>query len=74
MNDMSLPTHLEVHILSYADDITIFSQYPDRETAATHLQEYIYILESGTVALYKQIKGLLNQIHPNTNYTLEQTI
>ena len=45
MHDISLPTHSDTHVLSYADDITIFSQHPKGETVAAHLQEYIYTLE-----------------------------
>ena len=32
--------------LPYVDDFTVFSQHPDPEITATHLQEYIYILET----------------------------
>ena len=46
MHDIPLATHPDTHILSYADDITVFSQHPNFETAATHLQEYIHTLES----------------------------
>ena len=45
MYDNRLPTHPGAHIVSYADDITIFSQHPEPGTAAAHLQEYIYTLE-----------------------------
>ena len=38
-------TQPEVHFLSYANDITIFSRNSHPKTAATQLQEYIYILE-----------------------------
>ena len=44
MHDIPLPTHPEVHI-SYAEAITIFSKHPNPETAASHLQEHIYIME-----------------------------
>ena len=37
--------HPDVHILSYADDMTLFSQHPKPESAATHLQENKYKLE-----------------------------
>ena len=39
LHDIPLPTHPDTHILSYADDITVFSRYPYPENAATHLQE-----------------------------------
>jgi len=45
MHDIPLSTHPDTHILSYAEDITIFSQHPKPKTAAAHLQEYIYTLE-----------------------------
>ena len=45
MHDIPLPIHPDTHILSYADDITIYSQHPNFETAAAQLQEYIYTLE-----------------------------
>ena len=45
IHDIPFPTHPNVHILSYADDITIFSQHPKSETIAAHLQEYICTLE-----------------------------
>ena len=45
MYDIPTPTHLYTHLLSYADDLTLLTQHPKHETAATQLQEYIYILE-----------------------------
>ena len=45
MHEIPLLTHINVHILSYGDDVTIFSQHPNPETATGHFQEYIYILE-----------------------------
>ena len=45
MHDIPLPSHPDTHLLSYADDLTIFSQHPNPVTAAAHLQEYILRLE-----------------------------
>ena len=45
MHDIPAPTHPDTHILSYADDLTIFTQHPKPDTAAVHLQEYIHTLE-----------------------------
>ena len=45
MHDIPLPTHPDTHTLSYADDITIYTQHTKPETAATHLQNYIHTLE-----------------------------
>ena len=44
-SNLPLATHPCVQILSYADEITLFSQYRKPETAAAHLQVHIYILE-----------------------------
>ena len=45
MHDIPLPTHPDVHILSYADDVTIFTQHPNPHTTATKLHDYINTLE-----------------------------
>ena len=45
MHDIPVPDQPDTHILSYADDITIFSQHTKHETAASHLQQYIHSLE-----------------------------
>ena len=45
MHDIPTPTDPSVHLLSYADDITILSQHSKHETAASNLQTYIHSLE-----------------------------
>ena len=45
MHDIPQPAHPDTHTLSYADDITIYTQHTKPETAATHLQNYIHTLE-----------------------------
>ena len=46
MRNIPLPTHRDTHILSYANNLTVFSHHPDPEFVATLLQESIYILET----------------------------
>ena len=43
--DVPLPTHLDIYVLSYADDTALFLQLTDPEIAATHFQNYIFRLE-----------------------------
>ena len=45
MHDIPTPTHPDTHILSYADDLTIFSKHPKPDVAASQLQQYINTLE-----------------------------
>ena len=49
MHDIPQPAHPDTHILSYADDISIYTQHPKPETAATQLQHYINTLEQWLV-------------------------
>ena len=44
-HDIPTPTQPNTHTMTYADDITIISQHPKHETAATHIQQYITDLE-----------------------------
>ena len=44
--DLPTPHTQGVSIASYADDLTVVSQHPLIDTAATHLQEYISQLEA----------------------------
>jgi hypothetical protein len=45
MHDIPVPTHPNVHALSYADDLTVISQSPSYGAATAQLQEYMSCLE-----------------------------
>ena len=67
MHDLPIITHSGIHILSYVDEITIFSQHWNPHIDAAHLQEYINI---ETIASLKQNESLPLKIHTHTNHTL----
>ena len=74
MHDIPLPTHPDVHILSYADDLTIISQHSRHETASRQLQQYMYTLENWLQTNRLKVsanKSLLTLVTP---YTLEYTV
>merc|ERR1719259_1400575 len=78
MHDIPLLTHPDVHILSYADDITIFSQHPNPHIAATQLQDYINTLEQWLHSNRMKVspsKSTLTLITPDASeYNLQPTI
>ena len=80
IHDISFPTYPDVHVLSYADAIKIFSQHPDPETAPTYLQEYIYTLEPWFHTKVLSSRSTLTLItpgnrqpNPNPNVILSNT-
>jgi len=78
MHDIPIPAHPDVHILSYADDITIFSQHPNQHTATTQLQDYINTLEQWLHSNRMKVspsKSTLTLITPHADeYNLQPTI
>ena len=78
LHDIPLPTHPDTHILSYADDITIFTQHPDPLIAAKLLQDYLHLLEDWLRANRLKVspaKSTLTLITPwNREYNLQTPV
>ena len=73
MHDIPSPTHPDVHISSYADDLTIISQHPKHETAATHMQQYITTLERWLLDNRMKVSADKSTLTLATSHTREHT-
>ena len=78
LHDLPHPQTSEISIASYADDLTIASQHPSVDTAASNLQQYMSLLEGWLTANRMQVsapKSAITLITPwNQEYGMEPRV
>ena len=78
MHDIPITAYPDIHILSFADDITVFSRHPNPHTTATKLHDDSNTLEQWLHSNRMKVgpsKSTLTLIIPHADeYSLQPTI